>query len=98
MLNQHEAHTGPDSDLLSLESGAEGCYYVSPQGYVCKTDAAGRFRLDLVPVSSARIRLRESDYCLVPRGGRPFPTRPVSSRASWFLCPAEFFAIIDGAK
>ena len=96
MLNQHEAHTGPDSDLLSLESGAEGCYYVSPQGYVCKSDADGRFRLDMVPAGSARIWLRESGYCLVPRGCQPI-TMPAKEVALQVTKPGRVHVTVDFA-
>ncbi|MGA2615981.1 MAG: carboxypeptidase-like regulatory domain-containing protein [Thermoguttaceae bacterium] len=86
---------GAKLELNEVVSGAEGCY-VSPQGYACQSDADGRFRLDMVPAGSARIWLRESGYCLVPRGCQPI-TMPAKEVALQVTKPGRVHVTVDFA-
>ena len=86
---------GAKLELDEVVTGKEG-YYVSPQGYVFKSDAAGRFHLDLVPAGSARIWLRESGYCLVPRGCQPI-TMPIKEVALRVTKPGRVHVTLEFA-
>jgi hypothetical protein len=46
-------------DVATAEDGR----YESPDGYTRRTDAEGRFQLDLVPVATARVWTHKPDYC-----------------------------------
>ena len=83
-----------DVRLANVVSGTRG-RYESPHEYRSKTDAQGRFRLDLVPAGNATIELHKPGYCR-PGLGQPTNT-PATEVALQMMQSARVRVTVDFA-